>query len=189
MKNGTTQNLRILGIALSSRGFGFTIFENGTLINWGIKSAKGDKNAESLKRFEQLVEFYKPNLIAMEDHCAKGSRRSRRIRKLGEQLIKSARARRIKVGLLSRHQLMSYFFSDGAGTKHDLATLLSKRFPEELECRLPDKRRPWESEAYQTSIFDAVGVAVGVQFKKTNGSVIDHDPSASPSSQVNESVL
>jgi len=52
------------------------------------------------------------------------------------------------------------FFADGQGTKHALAEILAARFPEELGCRLPPKRRPWMSEDYRMDIFDAVALAL-----------------------------
>ena len=79
---------------------------------------------------------------------------------LGEQITAIARKQKIAVTLLSRQQVRRAFFSDGNGTKDAVAEILAKRFPEELGCRLPPKRRPWMSEAYQMGIFDAVALAL-----------------------------
>jgi hypothetical protein len=62
--------------------------------------------------------------------------------------------------LFSRQQVRRVFFADGQGTKHALAEILAKRFPEELGFRLPPKRRPWMSEDYRMDLFDAVALAL-----------------------------
>jgi hypothetical protein len=49
---------------------------------------------------------------------------------------------------------------DGRGTKHALAEIIAKRFPEELGSRLPPKRKPWMSEDSRMNIFDAVALAL-----------------------------
>ena len=61
---------------------------------------------------------------------------------------------------LGREQVRRVFFANGQGTKHALAEILAKRFPEELGFRLPPKRRPWMSEDYRMDIFDAVALAL-----------------------------
>jgi hypothetical protein len=57
-------------------------------------------------------------------------------------------------------QLQQIYFADGRGTKHALAEIIAKRFPGELASRLPPKRKPWMSEDYRMSIFDAVALVL-----------------------------
>ena len=59
------------------------------------------------------------------------------------------------------------FFADGEGTKHALAEILAKRFPEELATRLPPKRRPWTSEDYRMDILDAVALVLVFRQRKS----------------------
>lgn len=47
----------------------------------------------------------------------------------------------------------------GTANKHDIAVAIADRFPE-LAPRLPRVRKPWMSEDYRMSIFDAVGLAL-----------------------------
>ena len=59
---------------------------------------------------------------------------------------------------------MNTFIPDSQGTKHMLAEIIAKRFPEELGSRLPPKRKPWMSEDFRMNIFDAVAeVIVAIQ--------------------------
>jgi hypothetical protein len=68
--------------------------------------------------------------------------------------------RKVSVALFSRDQVMKTFIVDGQGTKHALAEIIAKRFPEEVGSRLPPKRKPWMSEDSRMNIFDAVALAL-----------------------------
>src|SRR5437660_6557537 len=99
MNNSSSKNQRVLGVALSTRGFGFAVLENQALVDWGIKSASGDKNRQSLEKLGRVMDHYRPHSIVLENHSAKGSRRSARIRALGQEMIKLANNRKVKVVL------------------------------------------------------------------------------------------
>ena len=152
---------RILAIAPSTRGFGYAVLEgHKILVNWGVKSVKGDKNAGSIERVKEMVAHYNPQVLALEDTGAKGARRSSRIQALTKRLVAVAESRDIKVALFSQKQVRRAFFGDDQGTKHALAEIVAKWFPEELGFRLPPKRRPWMSEDSRMDIFDAVALAL-----------------------------
>ena len=161
MKNIRSKHFRILAIAPSSRGFGFAVLEGQeTLVDWGVKSIKGDKNTGTIAKVEEMIVHYQPDVIVLEDHSTKHSRRSARIQALSRRIIAFAKGRNVAVTVFSREQVRRVFFADGQGTKHALAEILAARFPEELGCRLPPKRRPWMSEDYRMDIFDAVALAL-----------------------------
>jgi len=129
-------------------------------VDWGVKTVKGDKNIQSLAKVEDLIAHYQPGTLVLEDTSAKNSRRSPRIRKLCQQIIKMASNRKVSIKLFSRDQVMKTFIPDGRGTKHALAEIIAKRFPEELGSRLPPERKPWMSEDSRMNIFDAVALAL-----------------------------
>jgi len=152
---------RILTIAPSTRGFGFALVEGlDMLVDWGVKSVKGDKNAQSLMKVEELIVRYKPEVLVLQDTSIKQSRRSERIQILSKQIISLAATRKVSVALFSREQVIRAFFADGQGTKQALAEIIATKFPEELGSRLPPKRRPWMSEDSRMDIFDAVALAL-----------------------------
>ena len=155
-----SKNVRVLGIAPSTRGVGFAVMEGtNTLVDWGVKTVKGDKNARSLSYVADLVTQYEPNVIALEDAWSKGTRRSSRIQDLIQEIVALAEGENIKVKRFSRKQVRSGHFTQGRGTKHDLALNLAARFPEELGFRVPRKREPWMSEDSRMDMFDAVALA------------------------------
>lgn len=158
---------RILAIASSTVGFGFAVFEGqDTLVDWGVKSVKGDKNRQCLVKVKELIAQYQPGVIVLEDTSAKGSRRGPRTRALTKKIISLASTSKVKVNLFSQKQIRKTFFADGKGTKDDLAEIVAKRFPEELGHRLPPKRRAWMSEDSRMGIFDAVALALLVNLSR-----------------------
>lgn len=156
-----SDHTRILAVAPSTRGFGFAVLEGAeTLVDWGVKSVNGDKNARSLVKVEELIVHYQPGVLVLEDNSAKASRHSTRIRELHQNIIAMAASRNVKVASFSREQVRRVFFAKDQGSKHALAEIIAKRFPEELGFRLPPKRRPWMSEDYRMDIFEAVSLAL-----------------------------
>jgi Holliday junction resolvasome RuvABC endonuclease subunit len=167
MKRIFRKHNRILAIAPSTRGFGFALLEGQeTLVDWGVKQVKGDKNAQCLVRVEELISLYQPDLIVLESTGAKNSRRAPRIRDLTQKIIALAATRNVRAKMFMREQVRRVFFADGKGTKQALAEILAKRFPEDLSSRVPPKRRPWMSEDGRMDIFDAVALVLVYRFMK-----------------------
>ena len=161
MKRTKQTNVRILAIAPSSRGFGYAVLEEQEkLVDWGVKCVQGDKNAGSLAKVEKLIAQYEPLVLVLEDTTTSDSRRAPRIRELSRRIIIMASSRNVGVALFSRQRVVQRFFHKAPGTKHALAKILARRFPEELGFRLPLERRPWMSEDYRMDIFDAVALAL-----------------------------
>jgi hypothetical protein len=71
----------------------------------------------------------------------------------------------VSAKLFSRDHVMKTFIADGQGTKHMLAEIMAKRFPEQLGPQLPPKRKLWMSEDSRMSIFDAVALAMVFRLK------------------------
>ncbi len=172
MKRTHSKYVRVLAISPSTRGFGFAVLEDReTLVDWGVKSVKGDKNARSIAKVEELIDHYEPGVIVLTDSSTKPSRRSARIQALGREIVAMIASRGITVEVFSGQQVRRIFFADGQGTKHALAEILAKRFPAELGFRLPPKRRAWMSEDYRMDIFDAVALVLVLRLKKSKRTV------------------
>src|SRR6266436_498973 len=99
MKNIKSKQFRILAVAPSTRGVGFAVLEGQDLLaDWGFKTVKKEaKNAQSLKKVEELLAQYQPGVLVLEDVSVKGSRRSPRIRKLFQQFIKLGEVHKVNV--------------------------------------------------------------------------------------------
>lgn len=134
-------------------------------MDWGVKAVQGDKNRRSLMKVEEMIAHYQPGMLVLEDHSGQASRRSVRIRTLGRRIVALAVRLNVRVVLFSREQIRQVFFPEGEGTKHELAEIIARRFPEELGLRLPPKRKPWKSEDARMDIFAAVALAVAFRLR------------------------
>src|ERR1043166_3013923 len=151
---------RVLAIDPASRGFGFVVMEGQTaLVNWGVKQTRGDKQAETLSKVQGLIRHYRPHALILEDGQAKGSLRRERIRKLLTDIRALAENEKVKTCRVSAALTKKVFLTFRAKTKHQIADAIAAQLPE-LATRLPPKRKPWMSEDYGMSIFDAAALAL-----------------------------
>src|SRR5216684_7834061 len=91
MKKPFPKYPRILAISPTSKGFGFALIEGlNTLVDWGVKCVKGDKNAGCIAKVKEMIIYYAPDVIALEDTSHKSVRRSARIRTLTKRIMRSA---------------------------------------------------------------------------------------------------
>jgi endonuclease/exonuclease/phosphatase family metal-dependent hydrolase len=122
--------------------------------------AGGNKNAQSVAKMKKLLNFYRPDVLVLQEVEAKGSRRYPRIKTLNRQIKRVAEKHKIKVKLVSGKQLRILLLGNPRGTKQEMAEMLAKQFQDELASRLPPKRKPWKSEDSRMDIFDAAALAV-----------------------------
>src|ERR1051325_3470214 len=97
MKHSSSQSLCILAIDPFVSGLGFVVLEGSeNLIDWGLRTVKGEKNAPCLRIVEAFIARYSPNVIVVENCQAKGCRLGKRAKELIEDIVVLAKARRIK---------------------------------------------------------------------------------------------
>src|SRR5437660_4278800 len=111
---------RVLAIAPSTRGFGFAILDNEKrLLDWAGKSVKDDKNNGCIKKVQQLIAQYQPEVIVLPDASAKGSRRSLRIRELCQLIIDAAGTQKLHVASFSSSRVRHNLLGNNQATKHE----------------------------------------------------------------------
>lgn len=156
MRACVAREKRVLGIDPCSTGFGFALLEiPDRLIDWGVKTATS--NAECLARIAALIDFYRPQIVAIEDVSAKGSRRRDRVSQLLNEIPPLAIEKKVRVRLVSRARLRKSVVRFDGPTKYQIAVLIAERFPE-LRPHLPPKRKLWMSEDSRIRIFGAVSL-------------------------------
>jgi Holliday junction resolvasome RuvABC endonuclease subunit len=135
------------------------MMKGSILVDWGVKVVKsGRKNERCLWHVAKLIETYAPKIVAMEN-CSKNARRSGRVQGLVEEIAGLAGENGIKVRSFSRKQVNLKILRNQTGTKREIAVNLAGKYRGQLSFRLPEKRRLWQSEAYQMDIFAAVALA------------------------------
>lgn len=151
---------RTLAIDASPYGFGFAILEEPQhLIDWGIKYARGDKNASCLRGTQELLEWYGPEILVVEDTRRPDSMRRKRVRSLFPKLRKLAARMRVAFDPIPWTSVREICGGSVRATKETIAAAMAARFPE-LASRLPPHRKVWMREDPRASIFDAVAMAV-----------------------------
>jgi hypothetical protein len=169
MNQTTSKQIRILAIAPSARGFGYSVMEGPLILECGNKRADGDINLQAISKIEKLMKQFLPGVLVLHDVNAKGCNRAPRIKALHRQIIGLAAKQKCKVALLSGEKLRTILLGDVKGTKHEMAEMLAQKYPVELAAKLPPKRRAWESEDYRMDIFDATALAVVFRVKGAKG--------------------
>jgi Holliday junction resolvasome RuvABC endonuclease subunit len=151
---------RVLAIDPACRGFGYAVLEGPNyLLDYGMADNRRNKNAASLREIVRLIDYWQPDVLAIEDYTAKGSRRGIRVQDLLLRIRRLASTKRLKAIGLSRLRLRDAFAVEDAHTKHQIATAIAGRLPE-LAQWLPPQRKCWMTEDYRMPIFDAVALAI-----------------------------
>jgi len=162
MKRLSPEICRILAIDPTTCGFGFVVLEGQmSLVDWGVKRAKRDKNAKCLAKVLDLIRQYQPTVIVFEDCSGRESRRHERIKEFLEEVKNLATNNKIKTRKVSRHTLKKTFASERASSRYEIATVIAKRLPD-LAPLLPPRRQPWMSEDARMHIFNAAAMVLAL---------------------------
>ncbi len=74
-----------------------------------------------------------------------------------------------KFRIVTTRQVRAHFAPLGLTTKHGIATSIAKQF-EELSWKLPQRRKPYQSEAPVMAVFDAVANGIAFFWTQTPSS-------------------
>jgi Holliday junction resolvasome RuvABC endonuclease subunit len=160
MKLSNRSEKRVLAIDPTSRGFGYAYFEGkDDLVDWGTKQIDVAENIRCIFQIREIIQRFRPNVIALEDPRGEGSRRCYRICKLIKAICALAAKHHTKARCFSRDQVRKVFAEYNAQTKYRIAIAVSIQFPE-LQAHLPRFRKPWMNEDERMAIFDAASFAI-----------------------------
>ena len=68
MHMNRTKQFRILAVLLSTKGFGYAVMEGeNTLIDYGNKVLKKDKNIHSLIQIKRVIAQNQPDVLVLQD--------------------------------------------------------------------------------------------------------------------------
>jgi Holliday junction resolvasome RuvABC endonuclease subunit len=151
----------ILSIYPNFRGFGYAIMEEAlkVLDAQVISTIRPVSNQGTLARIRNLIDYYEPSIVVLEDYNGISSRKSMRIKKVIDTIIKYAGKKELNIEMYSRANIRIVFSSFNAHTKHEIATVISENIPV-MKTKLMDKRKPDETEKYTAGAFDAVSLGI-----------------------------
>ncbi len=151
---------RVLGFHPTARGFGWVVFEGPFRpIDWGLVSARKDKNATCLKRLDGLLRRFAPEVLVLEAYDRETSRRARRIARLGASVRRIADACGVETVVYHRSQIREAFAETGAKTRREIAEAVARHL-DAFRHRLPPPRKPWDSEDAREALFAAAAVVL-----------------------------
>jgi len=160
--------LRVVAFDLRAKRFGFVALERvesaARLLDWGIRGFRNLRASAVRPRIAQLLDMYQPSIVVLS------GRSSHRTggRTLRSGVEEECAKRRIHVRLVDHRVVKEHFGKDGCKNKHDIATAISRRFPD-LAWKLPARRRLWQTEACQMTIFDAAALALAWHCARDHG--------------------
>ena len=150
----------VLGVHPTSRGFGWALFESPIQpLFWGIVETRTHRNRDALAAFRVLLDRYQPEMLAMEQFEHRPARRNGRIKKLGAALVALAHKQGLQSAILPRAAIGIIIAQDSTATRYEIAQTIANKV-EALAYRMPAKRKPWESEKPNLSIFSAAACAL-----------------------------
>ena len=165
------------------RSFGYVVFEGPTLLlDWGVQSFRNGANAVRIPlatKITALLEDFRPTVVVAKEPPSRKKVNRARTRKVLELVRHKASLRGIRTRVFKRRAASKLFGGDERVTKYKIATALAERFAE-LRPVLPAKRKPWESEDYRMSVFDAAALGVAY-FDRQNPTPIVPPENLTPS--------
>lgn len=148
----------VLAVHPSATGMGWTAFEGPlALHDWGLFTAKFDKNGKCLRKLERLMKRLEPQVLVLEVFDDGRRRRAWRVRTLCEAMVRLAAERGAHVEIYGRDEVADAL--GGVRTREQIAAAVV-RVVQDFGYRLPPHRRPWMSEDPRLALFSAAALAL-----------------------------
>jgi hypothetical protein len=153
---------RVIALDVRPRRAGFAVFEENRLLDWGVGDyrVRGPRfRAGASRRINGLLDLHLPALVILRERGS-NSRAAAKRRASVIQIIR-AKAMRHSIGfrVLSAATIKRFYEAQGCRTTHQIASMLVEWYPE-LRWKLPARRRTWETEKYNATLFDAAAAGV-----------------------------
>jgi len=154
-------HFRVVALDLRSRKIGFAVMEGSRkLLDWGIKGCRTHRDLAHVaqKRIAPVLTLFAPSVVILESASSRKAEEPRR------EIISTA----IQAEVLRRSIDLVFVRKDetwgalGKGepiNKQKIAAHIVLLFPE-LTWKLPQERKPWQSEHHNMAVFDAIALAL-----------------------------
>jgi len=150
----------ILSIYPNSIGFGYAVMNNAlSVLNSKVVQIKPVSNILVMKRVREIINYYEPKIVVIEDYMGIGSRKSKRIQKMIDKISRYAHTKHLKTYSYARSHIRYVFSSFNAHTKYEIACVIAENV-KNMEHKLMKPRKTSESEKYMAGAFDAVSLGV-----------------------------
>ncbi len=153
MNRNRRQLIRTLALDLHPRSFGYAVFENTDLLDWGLRKWPSGQLKTAGRKICRLFDLWQPMRLLIREGAP------RREYEMAQSVALNAK---VPVVDVRRAVVQDAFRSSKRLSRFDIAELISKRYPE-LQPRLPAKRKLTDNEPFQLRMFNAA--AVGMAFR------------------------
>ena len=150
----------VLAIYPCAGGFGYALFESMyKAVDWRVKTTtKPDVHSVSMGHVKQLIDWFKPSVIVMQDCACSLIHCTQYVADLINSIGEYAAGENIAARQYTRKHIRECFSVQyGAVTKFEIASAITKVIPD-LALRQPPTRKPWRNESYHMPIFDAASL-------------------------------
>jgi hypothetical protein len=154
-------HFRVVALDLRSRKLGFAVLEGSRkLLDWGIKGCRTHRDLAHVaqKRIAPVLTLFAPSVVILEAGSSRKAEEPRR-----EVISKAIQAEvlRRSIGLVfvRKDEIRGALGKGKPITKQKIAAHIVLLFPE-LTWKLPQERKPWQSEHHNMAVFDAIALAL-----------------------------
>jgi hypothetical protein len=145
--------IRTLALDLHPQSFGYAVFENAELLDWGLRKWPSRQLKTAGRKLGWLFNMWQPMRLLIREGAP---------RREYEMAQAVARIASVPVVVVRRAVVQDAFRSSKRVSRFDIARRISNRYPD-LRPRLAAKRKLTENEPFQLRMFNAA--AVGMTFR------------------------
>lgn len=161
---------RTLALYLTRRGVSFVCFIHPSMIiNWGsrhVLTKERQKNTDTLRVTKAVIDYFRPNVLVIEDVEDGYSRRAPRFKPLYRAIARYGEEKHIPVSSHTRRDIVDVFAAVGATVKHEFNAVIATLIPT-LSASKPKNREASDSEVPSQGVFDAAAFGMTF-FARTN---------------------
>jgi len=153
-------NKTVLAIYPTRYGIGYAVFDTPeNLVDFGIRYVQPMKNKHVMTRVREYISFFKPDILLCRNVNDLKKRSGKRSKKLIDLICDEAKTQGLEIHTYNRTQIQNVFTQFGAKTKYQISQKIMKWYPI-LKNYEFTKRKAWETESYNTGVFDAVSLVM-----------------------------
>jgi hypothetical protein len=161
---------RVLVVDVRPHRIGFAVIETPVrLLDFGITRAKSPD--AGLRRVTALIRRFGPAIVVLRKLDRRSTRSQPLTRSLLRLISRQPGYSSIHVAVVGDRQVKTSLGGDQILTKHQVASLLAREFPE-LAWKLPQPRKAWQPESWNMLIFDSVALGASYLASQNDKSVI-----------------
>jgi Holliday junction resolvasome RuvABC endonuclease subunit len=158
--------LKILSIKPGTKYMAIAVLDNQDLVYWRNKKIRHMKisDSQTIKRLKdvlsKLINFWKPEVIAVEDIFYVQSRKNSLLNVLVQEIKNIGKERKIKIYLYSPVLVRKFICKKERINKMNTAKLLVNRYPWLYKKYEKENKKRWYQFKFGLRIFDAIAVGL-----------------------------